>query len=690
MAPNLRLLFALLFALTVASPTAWASETATPVASPVSETGRHGIDPANMDLSVDPAKDFYCFANGGWLNRTAIPADEGSHGVFDELDDLTKQQLLSLLGGLQTSGNLEQGSDEWKAVQLFGQGTDLKRRNAQGIEPIQPILDDVDAISNLAEFHDFQSGAAFQYLTGLFYPFIYPGLEDSSTYAAYLSGPFFGLPNRDYYLEDDAANQAVRDAYVDTCARLLVFAGYSAADAATMAQAVYDLERTLVKPTLTREEQQDVSLFYNPMTLTDLKATYPLMDWAAYFKRLGLPETEHLIVTEKRYLEALDKIVRGADLETLKAWVNLEVMWSFAGYLSEDIEQTAFDFKGGVLGGVKEQDPIEERVLDDVNGMVGEAVGKLYVDEYFPPEAKDRITTLVDAKIAAFWQRLMANPWMTDETRAVAIAKLDKMAVKVGYPDKWRSYERVKIEGSYAQSFLTSVVANYQRDLDRAGKPVDDSEWSALPQEVNAFYDPFKNDITFPAAILQPPFFDYQADPAVNFGGIGFVIGHEITHGFDLQGSQFDAEGNLAGWWSDADAAAFQSLNDEVVTQYGAIEVLPGLFIDGQITVTENVADLGGVQVAFDALRIYLAKNGAPGKIDGFTQDQRFFISAATVWREKIRDEALTTQVKTDEHAPASARSVQPIRNMDEFYDAFAIGPGDPMYLPPAERIVVW
>ncbi len=322
--------------------------------------------------------------------------------------------------------------------------------------------------------------------------------------------------------------------------------------------------------------------------------------------------------------------------------------------------------------------------------MVGEAVGKLYVDEYFPPEAKDRITTLVDAEIAAFRQRLMANPWITDETRSVAIAKLDKMAVKVGYPDKWRSYEGVKIEGSYAQSFLTSVVANYQRDLDRAGKPVDDSEWSALPQEVNAFYDPFKNDITFPAAILQPPFFDYQADPAVNFGGIGFVIGHEITHGFDLQGSQFDAEGNLAGWWSDADAAAFQSLNDEVVTQYGAIEVLPGLFIDGQITVTENVADLGGVQVAFDALRIYLAKNGAPGKIDGFTQDQRFFISAATVWREKIRDEALTTQVKTDEHAPASARSVQPIRNMDEFYDAFAIGPGDPMYLPPAERIVVW
>jgi predicted metalloendopeptidase len=668
-----------------------ATQVATPGASPVATpTAGHGIAPSNMDLSVDPAEDFYRFANGGWLDRTEIPADEGAYGVFQELDDLTIEQLLELLDERVAGGDLPEGTDEWKAVQLYAQGTDIDARNADGIDPIQPILDEIDAVTTLEELHAFQRDAIFHWLTGLFNAFVIPDLANSSMYGTYLSGPFFGLPNRDYYLEDDPANEAVREAYIAANTDFLMLAGYNEQEAAATAQAVFDLERQLVEPTLTREQQQDISLFYNPMTIAELQAAYPRMDWDTYLADLGLVGVEQVIVTEKGYLEALDAIVASADLEVLKAYFTLEVFWSFAEYLSEDVERIAFDFQGGALAGVEEQAPLEERVLEDVNAMVPDAVGKLYVEEHFPPEAKAEITELTETLIAAYRARLEANPWMTEETRAAAIDKLDQMVVKVGYPDEWHAYEAVEIQDSYMQSALSGLNAETRRQLDRAGEPVDREEWTVAPQVVNAFYSPQTNSITFPAAILQPPFFDFRADPAVNFGGIGFVIGHELTHGFDLQGAQFDAEGNLANWWSPADATAFQELNDAAVAQYSEIEVLPGVFIDGQITVPENVADLGGTQIAYDGLQMYLDTHGDPGEIDGFTQEQRFFISAATVWREEIRDELLTTQVKTDVHAPAQARATQPIRNMDAFHEAFDIEPGDPMYLAPEDRLVIW
>jgi predicted metalloendopeptidase len=649
-----------------------------------------GIDVANMDRSVDPGVDFYRFVNGGWLDRTEIPADEGSYGVFNELDDATTAQLLELLDGLAAGGDVEPGSDEWKAVQFFAQGVDVDTRNAQGIDPIQPILDEIEAIGTVEEFHDFQRGAGFRFLTALFGVFVIPDLIDSSVHAAYLSGPFFGLPNRDYYLEDSDDNRAVGEAYVASAAELLGYVGYDPVGARHAAEAVYELEQRLVEPTLTREEQQDIALFHNPMTVAELEATYPAMDWADYLGDLGLSDVESLVVTERNYLEALGGIIASTDLETLKAWVKLELLWSFANHLSEEIEGSAFDFRGRVLEGVTEQDPLEERVLAQLNGVVGDAIGRLYVAEYFPPEAKMQITVLVDELIAAFRQRLAANTWMSADTKQIALAKLDKLAVKVGYPDEWRSYAAVDIEDSYAATFLNATTVEYSRTLRLTGQPVDPAEWSVPAQEVNAFYDWFNNDITFPAAILQPPFFDYRADPAVNFGGIGFVIGHEITHGFDLQGSQFDADGNLANWWTEVDAAAFQALNDEVVALYEAVEVAPKLFIDGQITVTENVADLGGIQVAHDALDAYLDEHGNPGIIDSFTPEQRFFISAASVWREEIRPEALETLVHTDVHAPSSIRGTVPLQNVDEFHQAFDIGPGDRMYLPPNERIVIW
>ncbi|MEA2510640.1 MAG: putative endopeptidase, partial [Thermomicrobiales bacterium] len=607
-----------------------------------------------------------------------------------ELDDLTREQLLTLMADLADGGDLQEGSDEWKAVGLYAQGMDIATRNAQGVDPIRPLLDRIDGIADLDGFHRFQQTAEFSWLTGLFYTFVIPDLTDSSVYAAYLSGPFLGLPNRDYYLEDDAANLEVREAYVAVCAELLGYAGYEAAAARTAAQAVYDLERAFAAVTLTREEQQDFSLYNNPLTLAELAQHYPLMDWDAYVAELGLTGVERLTVTELRYLDALEGIVRGAPLSALKDYVKLEVMWSFADFLGEDVGETAFAFRGGVLGGAEEQRPLAERTLDQVSGMLGEAIGRLYVAQHFPPEAKAQIEALVDALLEAFGDRLERNAWMSPATKEKALEKLSKIGVKVGYPDTWRDYSAVEIGASYVDSFLSAVNADTRRQLARAGKPVDKTEWSVPPQVVNAFYDPLANDITFPAAILQPPFFDYQADPASNFGAIGFVIGHEITHGFDLQGAQFDADGNLANWWTEADNARFQGLNDRVVAQYGAIEVLPDLFVDGQITVTENVADVGGLRVSYEAMENYLARTGRPGKLDGFTQEQRFFIAAATVWREQVREESLTTQVKADPHSPARVRGTQPLRNTDAFFGVFDIRPGDRMWLPPDERITIW
>jgi len=458
------------------------------------------------------------------------------------------------------------------------------------------------------------------------------------------------------------------------------------------------LERRLAEPTLTREEQQDFSLYYNPASIPDLATRYPLMDWSAYLQALDLRRTETVIVAETRYLDALPTIIEATPIATLKDYQRLQVLWNFSNNLSADIEGTAFDFYGRTLGGVEEMRPLDERALDQVNGLMGEAVGRIYVAEAFPPEAKAQIEELVANLLVAFHGRIEANAWMTPETRAKAIEKLGTLEVKVGYPDVWRSYEAIELGGSYAETALNAVNAETRRVFAQAGQPVDRTEWGLPPQTVNAYYDPLNNEIVFPAGILQPPFFDYRADAASNYGAIGFIIGHEITHGFDLQGSQFDAQGNLENWWTAADTERFQALNDRVVAQYDAVEVLPGVFVDGQITVTENVADLGGVQVAFDALQHHLVTAGQPlppppfqpPTGPRFTQEQRFFIAAATVWRQQTRDEALLTQVKTDPHAPAEVRSTEPIRNTDAFFDAFDIDPGDPMFLPPEGRILVW
>ena len=685
--PALFLLIAGLLVLGTLSPVL--AESATPIASPVAGA-THGIQVADMDLTVDPADDFYQFANGGWLDRTEIPADRASWGVFDELNERTKNVQLEILDEQATSGELEEGSDPWKVVQFFAQGTDTPTRNANGIAPLADEIAAIDAITDAASLQTYLEVHAMDGASGFFVPFVFGDLADSSVNAVYLSGPLLGLPNRDYYLEDDEANEAVRTVYNEANARFLVLLGASEADAAAGAQAVYELEKSQAAITLTREEEQDFSNFYNPIAIAELSATYGGIDWDAYLATLGITGVDTVIVTDLKYLQGLAEIVANADIETIKNLMKLQIMWFAAPYVDETTYDIYFSLNGVALSGQQSPLPVEERVLNHVNGVMGEAVGQLYVAEVFPPAAKDQIVELVDHIIAAYRVRLEANTWMTTETRDIALAKLDHIGLKVGYPDKWRSYDAVEVGETYVDSIFNGTIAESQFQYSKAGKPVDRGEWGLFPQDINAYYDAQNNEIVFPAAILQPPFFDFEADAASNYGAIGYVIGHEITHGFDITGSQFDAAGNLVEWWSEEDRTNFEALQQQLVDQYNAIEVLPGLTLDGQIEVGENTADLGGIQNAYAALQVSLEVNGDPGSIDGFTQDQRFFIAASQVWREKVRDEALTTQVKADEHAPGAVRAVQPLRNADSFYEAFGIEAGSPMFLPPEERIAIW
>ena len=686
----------------------------------------HGINPADMDLTADPRNDFYRYANGGWLDRVTIPANRSNYGVFTELGERTSHQLIGLLRNIAGSDAVDEGSDAWKAVALFRQGNDTASRNRHGVSPIQDTLDAIAAISDLAALHAFFQTAPLRGAPSLVDLWVETNLVDSSVHALYLGGPPLGLPNRDYYLDDTESNTRAREAYIAASAQLLAHAGHDAAAAAADAEAVYELERRMAAETLSREERQDFSLSYNPVSIAELAEIYPLMDWGAYLGELGMQAPTQVIVGELGFVRALGAIVRETPLEVLKHYLTMHSVWSCSTWLSEDIEAAAFAYDAA-LSGTTEQRPLDERVLDDVSDAVPDAVGQLYVAAYFPPEAKDQIGYLVDELIRAFADRIARNNWMTDATRAKAREKLDALGVKVGYPDTWETYEDVVIGDSYAASMLSTVSAMRRRNFAKLGTPVDKSEWGEPAQMVNAFYDPVANDITFPAAILQPPFFDYQADPASNYGGIGYVIGHEITHGFDQGGAQFDAAGNLANWWADEDFAAFDRLNQQVVEQYSAIEVLPGVYINGQITVGENVADLGGVQVALDALERLLAERGhtlddvlhgsvtgatpaVPSPVAAFatpvaspsatpaaadaagrlTQRERFFIAAATVWRLKIRDEALATLVQVDTHSPAMVRATQASRNTDAFHEAFGVQRGDAMYLAPEDRIVVW
>lgn len=650
----------------------------------------HANSLADMDLTVDPGDDFYRYANGGWLDQAVIPADFPAWDTMTMLDGQTRLQLVDLLESQAEDPELIAGSDAWKAVRLYQQGVDLETRNQQGMAPIQDTLDAIAEISNSEDLHAFLKTSIFHNVPGFFFVNPGPDVKGSGATAAYLTGPPLGMGNRGYYLVDDAANQPVQQAYIDAAAGLLSHSGQVKSDSRQAAELVFAFEAELAEATWSPEESRDFEAILADMSVPELNRIYPDLDWDGYFAALGL-KTDHLTVTEERYLASLSDIVERTSLDVIKNYLTLQLLWSSSSSLDEETEAIAFAYFGGALNGLRVQAPIEGRILDQVNVLFGDAIGQMYVSAYFSPEARVEGEHLAREVVAAFRARLDQNAWMTDETREAAIAKLDSLRVKVGYPDTWDSYDGVSVGDSYFATALSAFSTSYRDSLAEVGGSIDREQWPFPPQTVNAMYNPANNEIVLPAAVLQAPLFDPAGDVATNLGAIGFVIGHEITHGFDIQGSQFNGEGVLSNWWTEEDAANFVELNGLVASQYDALRV-DGAALDGERTLAENVADLGGVQVAYDALQMELADSGSAdqtGEAD-FTPDQRFFISAATVWRSAIRDEALAAQLASDTHAPSVIRAVQPLRNCEAFYDAFQIEPGDPMYLSPEDRVVIW
>jgi predicted metalloendopeptidase len=669
----------------VVAQTPEASPEASSAASPVVEAG---FQIGDMDLSVDPGEDFYRFANGGWIARTDLPSDEPAYGAGNEVADRVDVQLFDVVDHLDTDPT----SAEGKALAAYNQYLDTETRDEQGVTPLQPMLKETSAIDSIETGLAFQEHADNYQLPGLFvvYPSALP--EDATVNVGNLYGPILSLPSEDYYLDESEDGQAIRDAWIETTTQLLIHLGYSDTEAAQAAESVLAFETELVSiKTPDAELFSDPTARNNPRTLEELGAILPGMDWSAFVQETHLPDTtETLIVVDLPYMEKLQGLLDGADPMLLRYLFDTQLIWTYGSSLSTEIEDLVFSFEGPVILGVTEQRPIEERALEVVQGWFPDTLSQAYVAAYFPPEAKAEIEALVDTLIAAFGIRIEQNPWMSEQTKQRALDKLALMVVKVGYPDDWETYEEVEIGDSLVETILSAYDVANAEALGEVDQPVDRTEWLIPAFEVNAYYNPSFNEIVFPAGILQPPFFDPNADLALNYGGIGAIIGHEITHGFDVGGSQYDGYGNLEQWWTEEDFAAFQALNDKVIAQYSAIEVQLGLNVDGEQTVQENVADMGGLQVAYDALMIALEANGQDDEPWFLTQQQRFFIAWAASWRQVATPEYYEFRVATNAHAPHPVRAVEPCRHMDVFFEAFDIGPGDAEYLAPEDRLVIW
>lgn len=654
-----------------------------------------GIETAFMDTSVRPQDDFFRYVNGKWLDQTQIPADKTSWGSFNELRENTDSDVLAILKEAIASGAYSAETDQGKAVNLFKSILDSTARQSQGITPIQARLDEINNIKNPEDLQAYLVKYGPVGGTGFFGVNVFPDSKDSNKNVLYLGNGPLGLPDREYYVSDDPNSVDTRTKYLAHVARMLQFIGYDAPSAEVAAQDILSFETKMAEPRLTRVERRDDRLTYNPMAVSDLGNLNSAIKWDAYLSGLGFTDIDTLIVSEPKYISSLQSLFDNQQMGSVINYLKWTLLNAASGRLTPELETASWEFYGKTLRGAQSQEEPEKRALSTLNRSLGEALGKLYVDKKFPPEAKQKAEELIQNLILAYDKRIKALPWMSEETKQKALEKLHALRIKIAYPDKWKDYSQLQISGpeqggSYYDNMQNVARWNFEEDLAKLQKPVDKDEWFMAPQIVNAYFNPSYNEIVFPAAILQPPFFNFEADDAVNYGGIGAVIGHEISHGFDDSGARYDADGNLVDWWTEDDLRQFTELGDALAAQYSALEPLPDTFVDGKFTLGENIGDLGGVNAAFEALKIYLEKKGSPGEIDGFTPEQRFFLSWGTIWRVKTRDEALKTQVKTDPHAPGMYRAYVPLQNVDAFYEAFNIKEGDKLYLPPDQRVKIW
>jgi len=651
-----------------------------------------GIVLENMKPEISPKDDFYSFVNGTWMDETEIPADRSSWGGFSVLRKSTDNDVLHILAKAKASGKYGPETDQAKALAIFDSKLDSVARNKVGLTPLQSALDAIASIKNLA---DLQTVVAKN--PSVSTPFIglgvFADLNNSAMNAVYLGPNGLGLPDRDFYLEQDEKSKEIREEYKKHTAKMLQMLGDSEEDAIAAAERILAMETQLAEPRLDKVARRDVRKMNNPRSIQQADEMLSSIDLKKMISDLGITkEFDTLMVTQLDYTAALNTFLKETSIDDLKTLIRWDTFNSAAGRLNSETETANWEFYSKYLRGSEKQRPADERALATVNGAVGEALGQLYVDAKFPPEAKEKAEKMIANVIEAFKVRIQKLDWMGDETKLKAIEKLDKFTVKIAYPDEWEDYSKMQVAAN--KSYFENMVAvnkwSQLKSYAKIGEAVDKKEWGMSPQTVNAYFNPLNNEIVFPAAILQPPFYNYQADEAVNYGGIGAVIGHEISHAFDDSGARFDADGNVKNWWTDEDLEAFTKRGDALAAQYDAVQVLDSVHVNGKFTLGENIGDLGGLLGAYDGLQRFYEENGRPDDIDGYTAEQRFFMSWATVWRTKSRDEALRTQIKTDPHSPGRVRATQPLLNIQAFYDAFDIKEGDAMYLAPEDRVYIW
>ena len=647
-----------------------------------------GVDRANLNDSVAPQEDFYEYACGGWMKANPLKPEFSRFGTFDQLGENTREQVKSLVTSLDTT-NAVAGSAAQQIGDLYAMGMDSVRLNEQGATP---ILKDVETINNTKREDLIDLMATLVGVDAFFGTGVDADMMNSEMNTMYWSQGGLGLGDRDYYLEDSENTNAIREAYKTYIKTITSLAGYDEAAQQRVVDNVMRIETALAKAAMSREELRDPAASYNPMTLAQIAKDYPNVDLKRYFAKQGIDSIEIVIIGQPKSLAAVNEILGKESEEALRDYITAGYIASAASYLSDDFINANFELRK-VISGVQQLQPRWKRALAIPNGLLGEALGQLYVEKYFPQSSKDKMLDLVNNLKVALGQHIDALTWMSDSTKAQAHEKLSTFTVKIGFPDKWRDYSDLTIDPSksYWENVQAAIKHNVDFSLADYGKPVDKTRWYMPPQTVNAYYSPLSNEICFPAGILQAPFFDPEADDALNYGAIGVVIGHEMTHGFDDQGRQFDKDGNLKNWWAEEDAVAFNALADILVAQFDSVVVdeATNTHANGRFTLGENIADQGGLRVALTAYRNSQANNPAE-VIDGFTPEQRFFLAYANVWAGNIRNEEILSRTKTDPHSLGRWRVNATLRNIEEFFQAFDVKEGDAMYRPTEERVIIW
>lgn len=677
-------------AITIAASSCGDQKNAGTANSMTSKTDFKFIDPANMDTTVRPGDDFFEYANGGWLKSAKIPGDKTRWGSFDELADRTNKAVRELLDGVSAKNNAQKGTKEYNVANFYKSGMDSANINKIGINAIKPELDQINAITNHEQLLDVIVSLTKKGVPTVFGAYVGPDDREVTKIIAQFGQAGLGLPSKDYYTDKDEKSVANREAYKKLIQDYLKLSGQDEATAAKNAAAVFNIENKLAAASMYPAEMRDPQKLYNKFSLADLNKKTPNIDWVKLFDKLNFKGQDSLLVSNPKYYTALSAELKATSIEDWKQYLNFHLLSDMSAYIGDAAEKLSFNFYGQTLSGQKEMKPRWERVMGIINHSVGDQLGELYVEKNFKPEAKEKMKTLVKNLQVAFGERIKGLDWMSDVTKEKAMIKLNSFMEKIGYPDKWKDYSGLEIvPDNYAQNVLKANEFAYNTEIAKFGKPVDRAEWFMTPNTVNAYYNPAFNEIVFPAAILQFPFFDFNADDAINYGGIGAVIGHEMTHGFDDQGAQYAADGNLKNWWTPEDEKKFKAKTAVLVKQFNAYTVLDSVHVNGELTLGENIADLGGLAIAYQAFK--KTKQGqSEEKIDGFTPDQRFFMSWAQIWRGKATKERSLQLIKIDPHSPGEWRANGPLSNFEPFYKAFNVKEGDKMYRPDAERAKIW